>query len=283
MDEREKIEWKEKIEERIIWKDFGYRFVFENKELNEIDIQKLKKYSVVNYEHGAGGEDGYYANGDNLVALDWTNAYLNEKYLLLSYKVGYTAEFGIGDCEKFGPFKDEIPLNSSSVIIAGRKKRELKGNSLEYTLIDLENGSIERLDMRDYHNKEGLIITAKKENQLTEKEKDLYDKMKEIEEKATERYHAIKKVEHENRRNPIRFLFNKILKKENIPVLPEQESTLSIEEMKNAINKAETALAKEDFISRINNNGEYGDNNGEIEQGINKEHEKSEELEGDER
>ena len=237
------------------------------------------------YESGAGGEDGYYHNGDNLVALDWSNAYLNDKYLLLTYKIGYTSEFGIGDCEKYGPFRGEIPLESSSVIISGRRERKVEGNTLEYTLIDLENGNIERLDMRDYANKSGLIITEKKEEQLTEKEKVLYDKIKRIEEKATERYNAVRKAEREKKRRPIKFLFNKIFKKENTPTLPTEEPTLSIEQMENAINKAKIAIERKDFASEINGSGENRDNGEKIDMqyDYSKEHEEDEKREENER
>ena len=82
---------------------FGYRFSqvrdqkLDHAEiLKKINVSKLVKNGVDNYYNSKAGEDGYYRNGDPLVALKWYNAYLSDNQLLLIDRMAYTSVFGMG-------------------------------------------------------------------------------------------------------------------------------------------------------------------------------------------
>ena len=221
---------------------FGYFGTAPNltNKLHRIDASKLIKYGLVNYDFSYAGEDSYYPNGAPLVAFKWFNAYLSDGKLLLMDRTGYTSSF---ECGALGPNpvnKDNTPLKSCTVTLdpfPDKRNEIVDGNPFECVLINLEDGNVEALDMRNYPNKEGLIIPNKKYEELTESERDLYRKILEIEEKATEHFLAMKEVDKENKKHPLRFFLNKIFKKNETPALPTQEQSQLESKIEDALYK----------------------------------------------
>ena len=218
--------------------------------LKKINISKLIKFGVVNYEDSYAGEDGYFRNGKSLVALKWYNAYLSDGQLLLIDRTGYSSDFSLGDCSQIGPSKEYTPLDFSCVTSKGMNIN-VYGNPFEYTIMDLKSGDIQTLDMRDYSNQDGLIIPTKEEDQLTETEKVLHSRIKNVENKAIEKFQVVKDAEdYEKKNHPIKFLFNKLFKKENKTALPKEESIQYIQQIESAIDKLGTTY-REQFRARV--------------------------------